>query len=88
MVLTVDLYKTVQIHPMCIYNQQYLKLDLLCISWFFRYSQFYKIEKFNKGYLFYIQKYACYLCFNEDFTPEQQQVLEDKLKQYQNYYQK
>ncbi|NUF26439.1 YcxB family protein [Gilliamella sp. ESL0254] len=53
-----------------------------------KYSQFYKIEKFNKGYLFYIQKYACYLCFNEDFTPEQQQVLEDKLKQYQNYYQK
>lgn len=87
MVLTVDLYKTVQIHPMCIYNQQYLKLNLLCISWLLRYFQFYKIEKFNKGCLFYTQRYGGYFFFNEEFTLEQQ-VLKDKLKQYQNYYQK
>ncbi|OCG23983.1 hypothetical protein A9G11_05010 [Gilliamella sp. wkB108] len=55
---------------------------------YIKYDEFYKIEKAPKGYSFSVQKYSGYFFFYEEFTAEQRQALEEKLKQYKNYYQK
>lgn len=51
-----------------------------------KYDQLHKIRKVKKGYLFIINCNSGYLFYNEDFTPQQRQVLEDKLLQYNNFY--
>ena len=52
------------------------------------YAEFYKIEKTSKGYVFFIQESSGYYFFYNEFSLEQQQALEEKLKHYSNYSQK
>lgn len=52
------------------------------------YDEFYKIDKTSKGYVFFIHKNSSYYFFYEEFTLEQQQALEERLKQYNNYSEK
>lgn len=49
------------------------------------YAEFYKIEKTSKGYVFFIQESSGYYFFYNEFSLEQQQALEEKLKHYKNY---
>ena len=52
------------------------------------YAEFYKIEKTSKGYVFFIQESSGYYFFYNEFSLEQQQALEEKLKHYSNYSEK
>lgn len=54
----------------------------------FKYAEFFKIDKTSKGYVFFIQKDMGYYFFYDEFTLEQQQALEERLKQYNNYSEK
>lgn len=52
------------------------------------YAEFHKIDKTSKGYVFFIQESSGYYFFYNEFTLEQQQALEEKLKHYSNYSEK
>ena len=52
------------------------------------YAEFHKIEKTSKGYVFFIQESSGYYFFYNEFSLEQQQALEEKLKHYSNYSEK